>query len=271
MINELSRAHVIKGLEENLWSFWERFGKGDGCTLHRTDFATWYETPIPIIPYNTVIRFESDGDAEAQIAEIMAHYEQRAVVPAWILHPGARPSNLEGLLAARGLVEAEVVEGMAMHLADVPPVAVPGGRAVIEEIAHPDEVGDYLDLAAWRWEVPTEAIRHLEAMVDAFHIGEPGAPVRLWVARLDGKAVAKVALNLDNGVAGIYAVATLPEARGLGLARALILTSLHAARHAGFNLSVLHSTPMAVSLYERIGFEHVAPFKVYAPPGVNPP
>jgi len=78
--------------------------------------------------------------------------------------------------------------------------------------------------------------------------------------------VSKVVLNLDTGAAGIYGVATKPEARGLGLARMLTLNTLHAARDAGHTLGVLHSTPMAVSLYERLGFRAIAPFSVVAPP-----
>jgi GNAT superfamily N-acetyltransferase len=54
--------------------------------------------------------------------------------------------------------------------------------------------------------------------------------------------------------------------RGLGLARILTLQALHAARNAGYKLSVLHSTPMAVGLYEKVGFRAIAPFRVFAPP-----
>ena len=78
--------------------------------------------------------------------------------------------------------------------------------------------------------------------------------------------VSKVVLNLDAGAAGIYGVATRPEARGSGLARMLTLHALHAARDAGHTLGVLHSSPKAVGLYEKIGFRAVAPFSVFAPP-----
>ncbi len=39
-----------------------------------------------------------------------------------------------------------------------------------------------------------------------------------------------------------------------------------AARDAGYNLGVLHSSPMAKGLYEKIGFHSVTTFRVYGPP-----
>jgi len=62
-------------------------------------------------------------------------------------------------------------------------------------------------------------------------------------------------------------VATKPEARGLGLGRAICLQALQET-DAGRGLSgVLHSSPMAVSLYEKMGFETICDFKVFATAG----
>lgn len=258
--------HLIRGLEENLWSFWSRFGRAQGCDLHEDAFSIWFETPIPIIPYNTVIRFCADDDGEAAISAIVNHFDRRGIPHAWILHPTSRPQDLGQRLKARGLEEVEVVAGMAMGLAAIPEAGDLGEEVEIVEVHDLDKLGEYLDLAAWRWEVPEDMTHHLVAMARAFDIGKAGSPVRLWVAYRNGRAVSKVALNLDNGVAGIYGVATLPEARGLGLARALTVTALQCARDAGYDVSVLHSTPMAHSLYEAIGFRDCAPFRVFAPP-----
>ncbi|HUF52877.1 MAG TPA: GNAT family N-acetyltransferase [Dehalococcoidia bacterium] len=78
--------------------------------------------------------------------------------------------------------------------------------------------------------------------------------------------MSKATLCLDAGVAGIYGVVTRPEARGMGLARTLTLAALRAAKSAGYERAILHSSPMARSLYRGIGFTEYAPFKVFAPP-----
>jgi predicted GNAT family acetyltransferase len=67
-----------------------------------------------------------------------------------------------------------------------------------------------------------------------------------------------------TGSAGIYAVVTKPEARRLGLASILTLTALKKAQTLGKDIAVLHSTPMAESVYQSLGFKTVAEFRLFA-------
>lgn len=86
----------------------------------------------------------------------------------------------------------------------------------------------------------------------------------MWQAWRGDQPIAKAGMYLSSGSAGIYGVVTRPEARGLGLARSLTLTALHEAHSSGYNLAVLHSTPMAVNLYRSIGFDSIAEFRFFA-------
>ena len=88
------------------------------------------------------------------------------------------------------------------------------------------------------------------------------------LALRDGVALCKVILHLAAGAAGLYGVATRPEARGSGLARHLTLHAFRAAREQGYQQGVLHASAMATSLYQRLGFRTVAPFRFFAPPQV---
>ncbi|MGD8394988.1 MAG: GNAT family N-acetyltransferase [Candidatus Eiseniibacteriota bacterium] len=263
-------AAVRRALEENLWALWSRFGRGDGCALHEAPGALWFDTPIPTLPYNGVLRFEGGhegDDVDRRIDAIFEHYRRRRVPFFWILHPSAGPADLDERLRARGLEEAEVCPGMAMRLDDLPETAGAPAGIEIREVRDPSEVDHVLDLVAWRWQVPSEAVRFLPGMAKEFDVGRPGGALRFWLAWRDGVPVSKAIINLDAGAAGLYGVVTRPEARGLGLARILTLEGFHAAREAGYELGVLHSSPMACSLYERIGFRPVAPFRLFAPSG----
>ena len=140
------------------------------------------------------------------------------------------------------------------------PTPMPTGfeiREVDDEIA-----ASYVyELIAWRWYVPPEAQPHLRAINEVMRVGTPSALVRCWLAWHEGVPVAKAVLRI---AAGLYGVATKPEARGRGLARTLTLEVFRAAREVGQKLGVLHSTPMAKSLYSKMGFQDVAPFRVFA-------
>ena len=64
-------------------------------------------------------------------------------------------------------------------------------------------------------------------------------------------------------MAGIYALATVPEARGQGLGVALTLAPLLEARAMGYRIGVLASSEMALGLYRRVGFREYCEFHIY--------
>ncbi|UCD22566.1 MAG: GNAT family N-acetyltransferase [Chloroflexota bacterium] len=255
---------VLQALEHNLWSLWSWFGRGPDCSLHDEGDALWFETPIPTLPYNMVLRFAVTSDIDRRINSIVEHYRRRRVTFLWVIHPSSMPKDLGDRLRKRGLQEVEVCSGMAANLTDLhEPPSVPTDFE-IRELDNETAANQLIEFAAWRWHVPEEAKPHLRGYIQLWHIGKPSALLRCWMAWCGGLPVSKVALHCAAGAAGIYAVATRPQARGQGLAGTLTLEALKSARHNGYQLAVLHSTPMAVNLYSKLGFRHVAPFRLFA-------
>ena len=265
-VADLSQQELVAALQENLWSLWRRFGLGEGCRLHQDDHVLHFDTPITKAPYNTVLRFEVESDPDTRIDQIFEHYRQRDVTPVWLVHPTSKPADLIDRLQARGLIEAEFCPGMCMDLENLPDPGPPPYGVEVFEVSGPEQVREALELVAWRWEVPEDVRACLGRIAKPFRVGEPGSSIRCWLARMDGAPVSKILINLDHGAAGLYGVATKPEARGKGLARYLTLEGFHAARRAGYRLGVLHSTAMARTLYHKLGFREVAPFRVFAAP-----
>lgn len=261
-MNAEELASAVADLESNLWSLWAEFGRADGGSLIEDDDRLVLEGPVTQPVYNAVLRFRDRADEplEAQVEELLARFRSRGAVFMWVLHPTTAPGTADALAAA-GLTLAEPIQGMAMRLADLPPVPpAPADVEVIE--AGPDNAADWITLARWRYGVGDPDMPYLQAVYNR----QLTQGARLWVARLNGEPVSKVVMHRHGEVAGIYGVATREEGRGKGLASILTLRALHAARDAGATRGVLHSTPMARTLYERMGFRDVAPFDVWAAP-----
>jgi GNAT superfamily N-acetyltransferase len=91
--------------------------------------------------------------------------------------------------------------------------------------------------------------------------GAIGAAIRGWlepattyVARLDGRPACCLTMLREGPDAGVFLVGTIPEARGRGLARRLLLHALHGARAAGATVSTLQSSRLGYPVYRRLGY-----------------
>ena len=259
-----SKEEVVRQVELNLWETWSNFGRGPGCTLHDDGDALWFETPIPVVPYNTVLKFQVTGDVNERIDSLVSRYADRKVPLLWIVHPSSIPVDLPERLQQRGLQEIEIAPCMARSLENLPETpAIPDDVEIREAIEENDLIELY-GLAAWRWGVPDEHRAGLRKMIEQFEIGERDSNARFWLAWKNGMPISKIGLYNGSGSAGIYGVATKPEARGLGIASILMNVAMKAAKEMGHKLAVLDSSPLAEKLYQRLGFTTVAPLRLYS-------
>jgi len=257
----------ISELEHSAWSMFSFMGRAPGGRMIDTPTRLVIETPVARPPYNGVWRFYDEGDRPLrdQVEELLAPMIEREVNPIWTIHPTTDP-RVRDELTVLGLECAEEVYGMATDVADVPPPGdVPDGVEVIELTL--DDSDMWLDLVSWRYGLGEESSQYL---IEAYRAGLDER-TRVWIATVDGQPVSKAGLHIDHlvnpgGVAGLYGVATTEGGRGRGLARLLCSTAVHAARDAGVERTVLHSTPMARRLYQTMGYEDVATFEIWAVP-----
>jgi GNAT superfamily N-acetyltransferase len=97
-----------------------------------------------------------------------------------------------------------------------------------------------------------------QAWVDAtLAFGIEQAPWRVYVGWLNGKPVASNLLFNGAGVAAVFGVATVPEARGQGIGAAITLIAYQDAHQAGYQHGVLFATDLGAPVYRRLGFQDV--------------
>jgi GNAT superfamily N-acetyltransferase len=141
--------------------------------------------------------------------------------------------------------------------AGTPPMSRPEGLRI-------EEVNDAEGLAAYE-----------RVLIDGFGTHEtlgdmpPGGmlppesipgPARYWIGYADEVPVAAAAAVVGDGIVGIYAVATVPGARGKGYGGAVTDA---AARCDPSLPAVLQASDMGRPVYERLGFAKVAEYTLW--------
>ena len=91
--------------------------------------------------------------------------------------------------------------------------------------------------------------------------------VRAFLGYLDGKPVSAAMTVIHGGVAGIYWVGTIEEARGKGLAWAATAATTNAGFDLGAELASLQASHMGEPIYARMGYETLYPYRLLMTPG----
>ena len=224
--------------------------------------VTTCATGLAFRAINCAVAIDLDpATADERIADVGQWFAARGVPWRWLVGPTSRPADLGERLLGAGYELVSDSAGMALDLAGFASEPSPPG---VEIATVDDEAG----LAAWAGiqqraldldATRTEAWRGAHDRVMSADI-----PFRDWIALLDGAPVAAAGLFVAAGVAGIYNVATVPEARGRGIGRAITAAALVEAVARGQRTAVLGASEMGYPVYRRLGFRDVSRLRSYA-------
>ena len=107
----------------------------------------------------------------------------------------------------------------------------------------------------------------MPAEASASHFNGPRAlfapNVYAVLARVDGEPVGATMLLESHGIAGVYWVAVLEEARGRGVAAALVQHVTNVAFHLGAANVQLQASTMGEPIYRRLGYEELYRYQLH--------
>lgn len=123
------------------------------------------------------------------------------------------------------------------------------------------------------WRVAAAAYASLGFPPEVFgfyedHAGLLADNVAAFIAYLEGRPAAIAMTIVSHGVAGIYWVGSLGEARGRGLGRAVTAVATNTGFDLGADLASLQASSMGESIYAAMGYEAIYDYRLLmaAPP-----
>lgn len=200
-------------------------------------------------PFGNFALCSDSGDvdaAQAAIAPLCA-----CGAPAAVLLIGSAGSQVDALLRTAGFQPHGVMPGMAVDIDCLALAPCPEG-CVLERFVAGDREDAWIDAFAVGYEIPRAAAA--EFAPRTMGAGDARSPVQFFGLIEAGRIVATSALVLDDGVAGIYCVSTIPEARGRGLGAFVTAAPLRAAYAMGYRVGVLQASEAGYPVYRRLGF-----------------
>lgn len=252
ILQDLSTPSFISAIEGNLFATMSAFRKWPRAEVHDEAEIMWSMTDIPFPLFNSIMRAQLPPERiDTTIQTIIAQAESRNVPLLWWTGPTTQPAELGRHLERHGFVSEGQMPGMAVDLANLkenPPM--PSGLTV-QQVRDDETLKQWSQVCAAGFGMPDFA-------ADAFHDFmchvDPDT-VLAYLGWRNDQPVATSLLVLAAGVAGIYNVATIPEARRQGIGAIMTLSPLRDARDRKYKVGILQASEMGVDVYRSLGFQ----------------
>ena len=203
----------------------------------------------------------TSSNVEKEVEASVELFRTRGVPALWWVGPLTEPDDLPEYLERHGFHHEEDVPWLARSLGDLPgPTAESELR--VETVTGPELQEAWLEAIGAGFGQNDRVEGAMARLAEAVGYGAQAKWIR-FVGFLGSRPVASSGLMLAAGVAGIYNVATEPRFRRRGYGAAMTMEALRVGRDRGYRLAVLGSSPMARSLYERLGFRQACVTRVY--------
>ena len=242
----------MRAIEENAADLLMAMGAAGGGTQRDDGTARWTIGGSPIDYHNAVVA--GDESVVAESLRLMRRYD---VPGSWHVGPSIRTPALGKRLLAAGFRYGGSEPGMAVALAELrAPRDVPG--FTVTRVTTDDE------LAIWEATLGRgfgEGEKEARWVAEVYRRLGYGDPWRHYLGRLDGEPVATATVYLAAGVAGVYFVMTVPEARRRGIGAAITYGALRPVD--GVEYAVLGASAAGKSVYAGLGFREYCTIDLY--------
>jgi hypothetical protein len=213
---------------------------------------------------NAAFRTDDGVDPEAFIARARAFFgEMGRGFVVWMRDSVAEDRDLASAAEAAGL--EEVYRMPEMLLAGRAEDAGPPEGTELRRLRTREEAAEYWRIAASAYSsvgFPPEVFGFYEGLERL----AAGDDAEALLAYLDGEPVGIGMTIVNHGVAGIYWIGSLAEARGRGIGRAVTAVVTNAGLELGADVASLQASHMGEPLYRAMGYETAYDYRLLLSP-----
>lgn len=223
--------------------------------------VTLSNAKIPSDTFNIAIGGKLEKkNAEETIFAIAKHFDKLPM--AWWFGPHSNYEPYQEILQKAGFSHKEHDIGMSMKLNTLPNNFEYSKDLKIQTVKNQKSLNDYAAVLTSIFSPPDRHIADYYSLVAKLNLNLE-RPMKLFLAYLEGQAVAISACYFSQQVTGVYDVCTLPKMQKRGFGSAMTYHALQTAKKSGYELAVLQASPEGINIYKRFGFTETCSFNVY--------
>jgi GNAT superfamily N-acetyltransferase len=252
-------AQIIQRLDEHILEAYSHLCRSvDGGIFERTEDWTRVYTGSTIATFNSLLLLSPEALTDDILSDTAAYFNERRVPHTIVFDEHRLPDGAKTLHFCRyqplppqpGMVLMSTPRQLPSH---------PG--LVIERVGTVAAMSAYCALVSELFGLPLTEVSRL------FPINQlRDDAIRHYLGYLDDVPVTVATGILAEEVVSAWNVATQDDVRRRGVATAMMYRLLWDAYDDGCDLSMLYSTPMAYSLYQKLGYELYTQRRWFLPP-----
>jgi GNAT superfamily N-acetyltransferase len=199
------------------------------------------------------------GDASAFLAGACRHFA--VLERGFSLYTRAHLDSPIGVACERaGYLNAGAMPGMALSERLASPDLPTGVE--LRTVCNPENSHYFIDVIALAYDsigMPAEVTRQVFSRPERWLTPY----VHVEVLLEQGRPVSGAMLLFSHGIAGVYWVGTVPDARGRGYAERLMRSISNRAFDSGAGAVVLQASPFGEPIYRKLGFREITRYPWY--------
>ncbi len=264
ILTELSgRKSVKSAIKANWEAYHYCLGSSPNVELSIGRYLTWLMTDLPDHFMNLVVCTQLPSNGVDEIVDnALAQFRSMKIRRlSWLAREGTQTIELNNALLANGLTFREsFATEMAVDLSLLPETLSTSQGLKIIAVENEYTLRQWIHVASIGFRIS----KQFEQVWQNLFVDVICNPqYRTYLALLNGKLVGTSQLFLSGGVAGIYNVSCIPEARGQGIGSAITLAPLLKARELGYRIGILQASKQGYGVYRRLGFQNFGKLSVY--------
>lgn len=263
--DELPSSEIQRLNEENLFDYIRTYTKTRNSELVDSNGSLYVLNKLNGVSMlnNCVFKIDTGNknDLEKAVEDILGKYSACKRPVYWYISPAESRSNLESLLKSKKLMHVENYSFMHMDIVGLN-ARMKNNSLRIKQVSDLFAVEHFLHVYCVCFELSKDVEKELIKYHSRLFL-DPLLPAYHYIGYVNGKPVGTSTVFYSSGIAGIYNITVLPEARNLGVGSDMTIIAMNRAKKDGFRYAVLQATQLGSRVYTKIGFEAEGIAKAY--------